>query len=144
MTNGLLSIRKRQIKAQEVAENATNSITQRGGSFSHFNRHSSVPDKDAMKITHLKSKKLSQADKLLKSFKYSEALDSVLTKPVDPVVVVSLFDELAYRSTTVLALSKRDQESLQPVLQFIQKYICDSRFSSRLIEVSNVILGIYH
>ncbi len=62
--------------------------------------------------------KAGKTDRLLKRFRYKEALDLVLTEKTPPKVV-SLFIELARRDALKIALSNRDVESLAPIMMFL-------------------------
>jgi U3 small nucleolar RNA-associated protein 15 len=81
MADGTLSIRRRQYKPEEadVTFNLTNFI---GYGTTKTNRieHKPFWDKDELRIESRRMKRLKEYDKLLKAFKYSAALDSVLRK----------------------------------------------------------------
>ena len=59
-------------------------------------------------------------EKLLKTFSYQKALDAAL-KTMNPVVVITLLEELIRRSGLTIALSGRDEKSLEPLLAFTSK-----------------------
>lgn len=89
-----------------------------------------------------KLKTLTKYEKLLKQFKYSEALDQCLTKPANPTVVVSMLDELFHRDAILNALSNRTEESLEEIMRFLNKYIHNPKYSRVLIDTFMIILGI--
>lgn len=89
-----------------------------------------------------RTKTLQPYDKLLRAFKYFDALDEVLKRPFNPVVIVSMLDELVHRDGVRSALANRDENTLEPLLVFLHKYISNPKYSSRLIDVSNILLGI--
>jgi U3 small nucleolar RNA-associated protein 15 len=90
-----------------------------------------------------KRKRLLQYDKLLKKFRYAEALDSVLKSADRPVVVASFLQELIYRSALKRALAGRDETTLKPMLTFLSRNITNPRFASVLIDTGVVILELY-
>lgn len=87
--------------------------------------------------------RLQPYDKLLKSFQYSNALDAVLEGPPRPVLIVSMIEELIHRDGLHAALSGRDEQSLQPIVCFLLRYICNPRYAQLLISVTDLILDIY-
>ena len=86
-----------------------------------------------------KKPKLRPHDLLMKRFKYGQALDAaLLTK--EPVVVVSVLQELAQRGVLEVALGGRDEASLEPLLGFLVKYFSHPHFCSLLITVCEALL----
>ena len=89
-----------------------------------------------------KKPKLRPHDLLMKRFKYGQALDAaLLTK--EPVVVVSVLQELAQRGVLEVALGGRDEASLEPLLGFLVKYFSHPHFCSLLITVCEALLREY-
>ena len=69
----------------------------------------------------------------------AQALDAaLLTK--EPVVVVSVLQELAQRGVLEVALGGRDEASLEPLLGFLVKYFSHPHFCSLLITVCEALL----
>lgn len=58
-------------------------------------------------------------------------------------LVYAMLDELFHRDAIRLALAKRDDNSLEPILMFIHKYITYPQYQSVLIDTTNVILDMY-
>lgn len=85
-------------------------------------------------------------DYLLRKFEYSRALDAVL-KPyvarVKPEYTYSLLMELSRREGLKTALAGREEKGLGSILQFVNKYISDSRFSKLLIHVADLLMDLY-
>lgn len=75
-------------------------------------------------------------------FKYQEALDEVL-KSRSPISVYTLLEELIRRNGLKIALSGRDEITLEPFVSYIIKFINMPRYTKLLIEVSNVLFDIY-
>lgn len=116
----------------------------RPGTYRYFVRgHDHKATAIDQKVEVKKRKRLLQYDKLLKRFRYAEALDSVLKTAASPVVVTSFLQELIYRSALKLALAGRDETTLKPVLSFVAKHITNPRFASILIDTGTMILDLY-
>jgi len=79
---------------------------------------------------------------LLKKFSYQKALDAAL-KTRNPLVIVTVLEELSRRNGLVTALSGRDEASLEPLLSFAAKFISNPRFCHLIIKVSHTILDLY-
>lgn len=89
MSDGTLSIRRRDPKASEISQDdqvrldaptLLHDINIGHGSQRHTPPSKSVIDATELRVESQTSKKLKEYDKFLKSFKYSAALDSVLKK----------------------------------------------------------------
>jgi U3 small nucleolar RNA-associated protein 15 len=78
----------------------------------------------------------------LKLFKYQGALDAAL-KTRNPLIIVTVLEELSRRSGLSIALSGRDESSLEPLLSFCARYVSNPRYSILVIQVVHVILDIY-
>ncbi len=59
----------------------------------------------------------------------------------DPVVVVSVLEELRQRDGIFIALKDRDDTMLEPLITFLAKYITNPRYSAVLITLANTLLG---
>ena len=97
MSDGTLSVRRRQPKASEPASQDLFSIASlRSGAFESFlggalptlgqgrvkekKKSKPIGDVDELKVESKRKRRLREYDRLLKNFKYSAALDSVLRK----------------------------------------------------------------
>lgn len=89
-----------------------------------------------------KKRKLRKYDQCLKQFKYGDALDEALGTR-NPQVVVAVLEELGKRQGIRIALSHRDEESLEPILSFLVRYLTRPRFTSVLIGVSHILMDVY-
>lgn len=89
-----------------------------------------------------KKRKLRKFDLALKQFRYGDALDEAL-ETRKPQVVVGVLEELGKRRGLTIALSNRDEESLEPILAFTARYIARPRFAAILIGVASLLLDIY-
>ena len=89
-----------------------------------------------------KKRKLRRYDVALKQFRYGDALDEALFTR-DPTVVLGVLEELGRRRGLTIALSNRDEESLEPILAFTARCITRPRFAPVLIGVADKLVEIY-
>eukprot|EP00548_Thalassiothrix_antarctica_P016387 CAMPEP_0194179648 /NCGR_PEP_ID=MMETSP0154-20130528/13058_1 /TAXON_ID=1049557 /ORGANISM="Thalassiothrix antarctica, Strain L6-D1" /LENGTH=618 /DNA_ID=CAMNT_0038895067 /DNA_START=111 /DNA_END=1967 /DNA_ORIENTATION=+ len=89
-------------------------------------------------------KKCQSFDKALKQFRYGDALDEALNTK-NPDSVLAVLEELGRRDRGLsIALSNRDEESLEPLLSFLERTLCrSSKKSSVLIGVLNLLCDMY-
>ena len=78
----------------------------------------------------------------LKKFSYQKALDAALSTR-NPVVVITVLEELARRSGLVIALSGRDEVALEPLLSFVSRYVSHPRYSRLIILVADRLIDLY-
>ncbi len=81
-------------------------------------------------------------EKHLKKFNYQKALDAALATR-NPVVVITILEELCRRNGLTIALSGRDELSLEPLLSFVTRYVNHARYSKLVGQVAHRILDIY-
>ena len=114
------------------------------GTYSFFTRgmNADPTQGDFVVQASSKKKKLRKFDVALKQFRYGDALDEALETRI-PQVVVAVLEELGKRRGLTIALSNRDEESLEPILSFTARYIARPRFSALLVGVANKLLDIY-
>ncbi|KAJ4478160.1 Trp-Asp repeat-containing protein [Lentinula aciculospora] len=160
MTDGTLSVRRRNPKASEAQSNASlAAAVLRSGTFETFlggslpaigqgtvkGKGKAVPigDVNEFRIESRRVKRLKGYDKLLKSFKYSAALDSVLRKQVPPTTTFALIQELIHRDGLRIALAGRDDVLLEPVLRLLVKHVTDYRFGEMVCDVAGLVIHMY-
>ncbi|BGO97179.1 U3 small nucleolar RNA-associated protein 15 [Rhodotorula toruloides] len=95
------------------------------------------------KVTKERRKKLSEWDRMLKNFRYGDALDSVMRRDVTPATAFALMEELIRRDGLAIALANRTDVSLEPVLSFLVKHITDPRYCVLAADVASVLIDIY-
>ena len=119
-------------------------------------------DVDEFRVEARRKKKLREYDKLLKSFKYSAALDSILRKvrtraqlfiltienlispqQVPPTTKFAVIQELVHRDGLRSALAGRDDVLLEPVLALLVKYVHDPRFGELVCDVGSLVIGMF-
>ncbi|KZT41148.1 WD40 repeat-like protein [Sistotremastrum suecicum HHB10207 ss-3] len=163
MSDGTLSIRRRQPKpSQLVPDNNPFSTTAlRSGTYESFlggalpsvgqgslsKRDGQVKqiasDANEFKVQSQRKRKLKIYDKLLKSFNYSAALDSVLEKNVLPATSFAVISELAHLDALRIAVAGRDDVTLEPLLRLVLKHVTDPRFGQLCCAVAGVIIETY-
>ncbi|TFK23270.1 kDa Trp-Asp repeat-containing protein [Coprinopsis marcescibilis] len=147
MSDGTLSIRRRQQKGKETSPPGLESLDLlHVGEGTLLNKKSSKATRDADELRvneNKRQKRLKNYDKFLKSFKYSAALDSVLRKNVPPATTFSLIQELIHRDGLKIALSGRDDVLLEPILQLLIKHLSDPRFGGTVCYVAGIVIDMY-
>ena len=89
-----------------------------------------------------KKRKLQKYDLCLKQFRYGDALDEAL-ETRRPQAVVAVLEELGKRRGLTVALSNRDEETLEPILAFLVRYVTRPNFTNVLIGIAHKIIDIY-
>ncbi|KAA1466408.1 WD40 repeat-like protein [Dentipellis sp. KUC8613] len=161
MSDGTLSVRRRQPKASEnvTPDTPFSATSLRTGAFESFlggaipnigqprTREKSnaklTRDPNEFKVETKRKRKLKEYDRLLKSFKYSAALDSVLRKQIPPATTFALIQELIHRDGLRSALSGRDDVLLEPILRLLLKHVTDPRFGEMVCDVASVVIEMY-
>ncbi|ETW83976.1 hypothetical protein HETIRDRAFT_313064 [Heterobasidion irregulare TC 32-1] len=161
MSDGTLSVRRREPKASEAAisDLPYSAASLRAGSFDSFlgtsisnlgrlrskdkTKSKPVRDVDEFKVESKRKKRLREYDRLLKAFKYTAALDSVLRKQVPPTTTFALIQELIHRDGLRSALAGRDDVLLEPILRLLLKHVADPRFGEMVCDMAGVVVGKY-
>ncbi|KAG0941650.1 hypothetical protein G6F57_004921 [Rhizopus arrhizus] len=145
MSNGLLSIRQRQIKASEKALKKQNQDYIKGGTYKYFMRgQSNAPTKDDFVVESTKRQKLRKYDQFIKVFQYANALDEVLKSSFHtPAVVAAVLQELIHRDGLKAAITGRDDVSLEPLMRFLIRNIHHPRYTNLLVDVSEALIDCY-
>ena len=92
--------------------------------------------------TAKKRNKLRNFDVALNQFSYGDALDHALETRIRQLVA-ALLEEWGKRRGLTIALSNRDEESLEPVLSFNVRYINRTRFANLVIRLVSKLIDIY-
>ncbi|KAF5333514.1 hypothetical protein D9611_002466 [Ephemerocybe angulata] len=147
MSDGTLSIRRRQPRGKDAEVSTLDSLNLihiGEGAVSKQRGAKAVGDADEIRVSESRrQKRLRPYDRLLKSFKYSAALDSVLRKNVPPTAAFSLIKELIHRDGLKTALSGRDDVLLEPILRLLIKYVSDPRFGTTVAYVAGLVIDMY-
>jgi U3 small nucleolar RNA-associated protein 15 len=142
-TDGMLNVRHRVASMEEQASQKE----QRRQFSSHSWRYllrgrDEFAPPTALKIERGRRKKLHAYDQFLRKFQYKKALDAAL-ETKNPVVIVSMFEEFMRRKALWIPLSGRTEETLMPVLQFLEKYVTNPTYASTLLPVADHIVALY-
>lgn len=141
-SDGTLCTRKRDIKIAEQMGHTSQTLVSTG-SASYYNRGKSASAPVNSVIVELgKKQRLKPYDKALKAFKYQEALDLALATR-QPLIVISMLEELSHRQAISIALTGRNEVTLEPVLKFLSKYLCVPNYTPVLMEVCGIIIDMY-
>merc|ERR1719461_2505322 len=147
MLDGLIQIHKRKEERMEDGMIVNSRRYQRAKNHKYLQFTQYTPSLGDQVVTdgNIKDVELKH-DYLLRKFEYSKALDAVLKPFVarkKPEYTHSLLMELIRRDGLLKALAGRDEKQLCPLLQFINKYLADQRFSKLCIHVSNILIDLY-
>jgi U3 small nucleolar RNA-associated protein 15 len=142
-SDGKVTVRQKAKVVLQGAKRKSKIITPKAGTFSFFLRGANAPaDADDHVVQAQKKKKLQKFDDSLKKFRYADALDEA-TSARDPNAVLAVIEELGRRRGLTLALSNRDEETLEPILSFTVNFISNPRYAPLLIGVANILCDIY-
>ncbi|CAM9791641.1 unnamed protein product [Laminaria digitata] len=115
----------------------------RTGTAKYFNRGKTEAGEEGdVKVKAIKVKALASYDDSLRKFRYREALDRGL-ETRNPLVVAALLEALQERGALEKALAGRDAEGLEPVLQYLSKYLANPRHTEQLAGVTTAVLDLY-
>ncbi|KAF1782280.1 U3 small nucleolar RNA-associated protein 15, C-terminal [Phytophthora cactorum] len=115
----------------------------RGGSYKYFLRGKNAkPAAADYTVATTRHKRIQPYDRALRKFDYKKALNEALDTR-SPVVVASMLEELRLRVGLKRALGGRDEESLEPLLAFLIKYVTDPKYASLLIHVCTIVCDLY-
>lgn len=144
MANGLLAIRQRPLTAEEKSAKKQKQMMNSSKYKAFLRGQTTVATDEDFVVEVKRRKKLAAYDKYLKKYEHHNALDAVLRNPQPPTVIAMII-ELRVRHALVSALSGRDDVGLEPMVQFILKWIHHPRYTNILVEVTDLILGrIFH
>merc|ERR1712194_724519 len=102
-----------------------------------------TPGEFDTKVEQKNSKRLQKFDRLLRKFKYGEALSQALVTK-NTVVILSVIEELLYRNGLKSALEKKGEEFYKNFLGFVLKKIDSANCQKLLIHVFEQFLGVFN
>ncbi|CAH0487458.1 unnamed protein product [Peronospora farinosa] len=141
--DGILSVRRRTLKRAEQNEFKTRQAIIRGGSYKYFLRGKNAkPAAADFMVTTIRHKRIQPYDRALRKFDYKKALNEALDTR-SPVIVASMLEELRLRVGLKRALGGRDEESLEPLLAFLIKYVTDPKYALLLTHVCTIVCDLY-
>ncbi|KAG8889802.1 hypothetical protein FRB99_003943, partial [Tulasnella sp. 403] len=88
-------------------------------------------------------KKLRPYDRLLKKFRYADAMDAVLKPGMAPEVTFSILEKIRDTQGLQLAINGRDDLTLAPLLTFLHRHLADTTFGPFACEVAGVVVETY-
>lgn len=153
MADGTLCVRKRELRASEVESRARRRTALHTGAFEHFNtrseRASAATRADELSVEHTRRQRLRQYDRLLKAFRYRDALDAALQHGVPAAVTFALIMELMRRSPQGgadglrRAVSGRDDITLEPLLRFLLRHVANPQYTPLVCDTLSVVVDTY-
>ncbi|KAL7531245.1 hypothetical protein ACHAXR_010282 [Thalassiosira sp. AJA248-18] len=148
-TTGIVMVHQRRRRLALASSKSTMEEERREprhGTYSYFMRgaHEKSHDPDDYLLMHHKKQRLAEYDILLRKFRYGDALDAVLAKRQPQAVsVIAVIEELGKRRGLTIALSNRDEDSLDAILSFTIRFIDNPLYTSHLIGVAHILCEIY-
>lgn len=144
LNSGLLTIRTRKTEpkvAQGVKEVRSRTFARmmRGSEYNGESEHYIVDNTSSSG-----SKKLKQFERDLNAFKWSDALDHCLIGGTSRELTVTCLEELKKRGKVRVALSGRDESTLEPMLTWCYKMIDDPRDVAIIADYLGLILEMYN
>ncbi|KXZ44237.1 hypothetical protein GPECTOR_70g467 [Gonium pectorale] len=149
--DGTLSVRKHDRPKAVTVAGATSQPTPKrrwqprltAANFRYFIRGQNSKAAAADTVVRKKRQaRLQPYDKMLRQFRYREALDAALAAR-KPEVVASVLEELAARGGLPGAVGGRDAAGLGPLLRFLVRYIAEPRHTRLLTGVAHRLLDTY-
>ena len=146
--DGTLHVRTRQLKTGELLTQLHESDEYSGNLETSTQRRffkgagAAVEKTDEGMLETERAVKLRPYEIQLKKFNYQAALDAAL-KTRNPLVVITVIEELSRRSGLGIALAGRDENTLEPILSFAARYVSKAKFSKLIIQVVQKILDLY-
>ncbi|KAL7549399.1 hypothetical protein ACHAWF_012668 [Thalassiosira exigua] len=143
-TSGTVRVHRRRPPPRLAVDDEGARPEPRHGTYSYFRRGAHEPsrDPDDYLLAHQKKKRLAEYDVLLRKFRYGDALDAALAKR-QPQAVVAVVEELGRRRGLTIALSNRDEDSLDAVLSFCVRFVDDPRYAAHLAGVAHILCDVY-
>lgn len=141
--DGLLSVRRRNVKKAELQDLQNRQAIIRGGTYKYFLRGKNAkPSANDFTVASTRHRRIAPYDRALRKFDYKKALNEALDTR-SPVIVASMLEELRLRVGLERAIAGRDEDSLEPLLAFLIKYVTDPKYSSLLIQVCTLVCDLY-
>jgi U3 small nucleolar RNA-associated protein 15 len=139
LADGTLSFRKRRVTKDVNRKGYTPRLT--AANYRYFFRNQALPATDEdLVVAKQKKAALAEHDKLLRKFRYADALDRALAGQ-RPEVVFAVIEEIRARGGLELALrGLRDDSSA--LVSFMSKHVRDPRYSKDAIAISGMLLDI--
>jgi len=146
MLDGLVQVHKRKEESVEDGMRTDTRRYKKAKSHKYLKHTQFTPCPGDMVVGEGKRDIELRHDNLLRKFEYSRALDAVLKPYVarrKPEYTYSLMMELVRREGLKGALAGREEKQLCSVLQFVNRYIADSRFTTMMLHVANLLIELY-
>lgn len=146
LNSGLLTIRTRKTNNQEAPVLTSQKFKEdKSHAFARFMRGSDFKGEGEVHVIDEKVnyKKLKPFEKDLNAFRWSDALNNALVDGMEKEFTVTCLEELKKKGKIRIALSNRDEASLEPLLTWCLKSIDDPRNVNIITDYVTCILEIY-
>eukprot|EP00803_Ostreobium_quekettii_P004855 evm.model.scf_1585.1 EVM.evm.TU.scf_1585.1 scf_1585:22260-29819(-) len=145
MADGTLAVRKKVVHANQGesvgSKDVHQKLTLRNYKSSLSGQAASLRAGDYL-VPKKRKIKLPEYEKMLKKFRYRDALDAAL-KRNNKEIVQAMLEELVMRGGLVRALKSRELSTLGPLLSYVKDNIAHPDCSRLLLGVTSVVLDIY-
>lgn len=142
-STGLVTVKHRAKYVAQGLKRKAITDGPKAGTYAHFMRGANAgADADDHIVQTMKKTKLRSFDVMLQKFRYGDALDEALAAR-DPRGIIAVLEELGRRRGLLIALSNRDEESLEPLLSFTATFISNPKYTPVLTGVANLLCDIY-
>ena len=139
LADGTLSFRKRRVPKDQSARATSFPRRLTAANYKYFYRNQSLPaTEDDLVVAKQKKAALAEHDKLLRKFRYADALDRSLASQ-RPEVVFAVIEEIRARGGLDLAL-RGLRDDISSLVSFMAKHIRDPRYSKDAITISKLLL----
>lgn len=141
LADGALSFRKRRLSSSKGPASAkTYAPRLTAANYKYFYRNQALPaTEEDLVVAKQKKAALAEHDKLLRKFRYADALDRSLASQ-RPEVVFAVVEEIRARGGLDLAL-RGLRDDINTLISFMAKHIRDPRYSKDAIAISTMLLG---
>lgn len=149
LNSGLLTIRTRKnSNIVDVTNNNNNKSkfkADKSNAFARFMRGADYKGEEEISIVDdkVQHKKLRPFEKDLNAFRWSDALNNALQDGIEKEITVTCLEELKKKGKIQIALSNRDETSLEPILTWCLKSIDDPRNVNIITVYVSCILEMY-
>lgn len=145
MLDGLLSIKYRMAKSGVISDESKRQSAFVGNisNLRYEKPAASQNEEIDFLVEEERRRQLKPYDKMLKSYRYHDALDCALSTKYDDSIVCALFEELILRKALHTALRGRSEGSLKQIVSFLSGQLKKSHYTRLVIKIINILLDVY-
>lgn len=128
LTTGLLSVRTRKDAKEKQKLMPKQLKTQNQERLLRGSEYTGEHEMQVLEVMQKAKTKPKQCEKLIKSFRWSDALDAALRVGVSPEQTRAVLEDLRSRGKVQISLYDRDVAGLEPLLRWCVKRLADARY----------------